>query len=83
MENQDSGKAMRTCSATRWWSKWEVVNQISDYFADVEPFVREIEDLAPASPAHLLEIFYTPEDVAHLLEIAAPIDDGKSFIKTT
>ena len=75
---------MRTSSATRWRSKWEVVNQISDYFADVEPFIREIKDLAPASQAHLLEIFDTPEDVAHLkLKIAALIDGGKSFVKAT
>ncbi|CAB4018870.1 Hypothetical predicted protein [Paramuricea clavata] len=47
-----TGKAMRTASTTRWWSKWEVVNQVHDYFGDVEPFIRGIEDLAPALRAH-------------------------------
>lgn len=79
-----TGKAMRTVSATRWWSKWEVVNQVCDYFGDVDPFLREIEDLAPALRAHLLEIFDNPEDVTELkLEIAALIDGGRSFFTTT
>ncbi|CAB4013758.1 Hypothetical predicted protein [Paramuricea clavata] len=59
-------------------------SQIDDYFGDVEPFIRGIEDLAPALRAHLLEIFDSPEDVADLkLEIAALIDGGRSFVTTT
>ena len=62
---------MCTASATRWWSTWEVVNQVCDYFGYVEPFLRGNEDLAPALRAHLLEHFDNPEDVADLkLEIA-------------
>ena len=52
-----TGKAMCAASATRWWSKWEVVNQVCHYFGYVEFFLRVIEDLAPALRAHLLEIF--------------------------
>ena len=53
---------MCTGSATRWWSKWEVVNQVCDYFGYVEPFRRGIQDLAPALHAHVLEIFDNSED---------------------
>ena len=33
-----TGTAMKTYSATRWWSKWEVMKQVLEYFGDVEPF---------------------------------------------
>ena len=60
------------------------MNQVCDYFGYVEPFLRGIEDLAPALRAHLLEIFDNPEDVADLkLEIAALIDGGRSFVTIT
>ena len=59
------------------------MNQVCDYFGYVEPFLREIEDLAPASFDHLLELFNNPEDVADLkLEIAALIDAARSFVTT-
>ena len=35
-----TGTAMKTYSATRWWSKWEVMKQVLEYFGDVEPFLR-------------------------------------------
>ena len=50
-----TGKAMCTASTTRCRSKWEVVNQVCDYFDYVKPFLRGIEDLAAALRAHLLE----------------------------
>ena len=33
-----------------------------EYFADVEPFVRENDHLAPATRDHLMEIFNSPAD---------------------
>ena len=39
-----------------------------EYFADVEPFVRENDHLAPATRDHLMEIFNSPADSCqHLL----------------
>ena len=54
-----TGTAMKTYSATRWWSKWEVMKQVLEYFGDVEPFLRENENdhLAPATTGQLLDIF--------------------------
>ena len=33
-----TGQSIRTFSETRWWSKWEVLRQVSEYFGDVELF---------------------------------------------
>ena len=55
------GKAMRTHSVTGWWSKWEVLDQVSQYFGDIEPFLAEIEGLVPATNGHLLELFNDQE----------------------
>ena len=75
---------MRTYSPTRCWSKWEVMNLVLEYFADVEPFVRENDHLAPATRAHLLEIFHSPGDSKDLeLELAVFVDGGNHFVSTT
>ena len=75
-----TGTAMRTYSPTWWWSKWEVMNLVLEYLADVEPFVRENDHLAPATRAHLMEIFNSPGDSKDLeLELATFVDGGKSL----
>lgn len=33
-----TGTAMRLSSEKRWWSKWEVLNRVMQYFGDVKPF---------------------------------------------
>ena len=38
-------RSMSSYSATRWWSKWEVVKQIMLYFGDIEPFWKKIKIL--------------------------------------
>jgi len=50
---------MSLYSATRWWSKWEMMHQIFFYFNDVEPqpFLNENEDMAPATRGKLLGFF--------------------------
>ena len=57
-----TGQSIRTFSETRWWSKWEVLNQVVDYFGFVEPFLRENEEICPANRRHLLEIFDNPQE---------------------
>ena len=42
-----TGQAMRSYSQTRWWSCWEVYQQLMNLFADVLPFLEENRDLAP------------------------------------
>ena len=79
-----TGTAMRTYSPTRWWSKWEVMNLVLEYFADVEPFVRENDHLAPAIRAHLMEIFNSHADSKDLeLELATFVDGGNHFVSAT
>ena len=66
-----TGTAMKTYSATRWWSKWEVMKQVLEYFGDVEPFLRENENdhLAPATTGLLLDIFNDDASDAKELEL--------------
>ena len=81
-----TGTAMKTYSATRWWSKWEVLKQVLEYFGDVEPFLRENENdhLAPATTGQLLDIFNDASDAKELeLELAALIDGGSHSVTAT
>ena len=79
-----TGKSIRTFSDTRWWSKWEVLNQVVNYFGYVEPFLRENEEICPANRQHLLEIFDDPQACQDLrLELAAIVDAGVHFVKAT
>ena len=40
-----TGKSMATFSATHWWSRWEVIEQVAVQFGDVMPFyVRRVLD---------------------------------------
>ena len=52
-----TGQSIRTFSETRWWSKWEVLRQVSEYFGDVEPFLRENDEVSPANRRRLLETY--------------------------
>ena len=52
-----------------------MMNLVLKYFADVEPFVRENDHLAPVTRAHSTEIFNSPTDSKDLeLELAAFVD---------
>ena len=60
------------------------MNLVLEYFADVEPFVRENDHLASATRAHLMEIFNSPADSKDLeLELAAFVDGGNHFVSAT
>ena len=77
---------MKIYSATRWWSKWEVMKQVLKYFGDVEPFLRQNENnhLAPATTGQLLDIFNDASDTKELeLELAALIDGNSHFVTAT
>ena len=61
-----------------------MMNLVLEHFADVEPFVRENDYLAPATRAHLKEIFNCPADYKDLeLELAAFVDGGNHFVSST
>ena len=78
------GKSIRTHNNTRWWSKWEVLKQALDLFADIETFLRQHEEISPANRSHLFEIFDDPESLQKLrLELAAVIDSAVHFVNAT
>lgn len=74
---------MGTLSKTRWWSHWEILNQLLLQFGDVEPFLRN-NDVGPAIRPKLLEILPDTEK-RNLLrtELAAVVDLGEHFVKAT
>lgn len=79
-----TGQSIRTFSETRWWSKWEVLRQVSEFFGDVEPFLRENDEVYPANRRRLLGIFDDPQSCQDLrLELAALVDAGVHFVNTT
>ena len=60
LRNTRTGTAMQLKSNTRWWSHWEVLNQVMQCFRDLEPFLRENENLSPMCRMRLLELFDDP-----------------------
>ena len=48
------GFAVRSYSATRLWSQWEVMHQLMTSFGDVESFLTSHNDMAPATTTKLL-----------------------------
>ena len=79
-----TGKSIVTYSQTRWWSRWEVMHQAFLMFGDIEPFVRENEDVSPATRAKLLEFFDDRQKLFLLkLELAVMVDVGANFVKAT
>lgn len=42
---------MASYSTTRWWSKWEVMDQVLKYFGDIELFLAENDDVSPTTRA--------------------------------
>ena len=64
--------------------KWEVMKQVMEFYRDVEPFLRENNDLSPATREHLMNIFDNPDEATDLeLELAALIDAGAPFVSAT
>ena len=41
LQELQAGTAMQLKSDTRWWSHWEVLNQVMQYFGDVVLFLRK------------------------------------------
>uniref|UniRef100_A0A1X7TZC1 Uncharacterized protein n=1 Tax=Amphimedon queenslandica TaxID=400682 RepID=A0A1X7TZC1_AMPQE len=64
---EQTGKSVMSYSATRWWSKWEILHQAFLLFGDTEPFIKNNPDIGSATK----------------LELAALVDWGKPFVTTT
>ena len=78
-----TGLSYQGYSATRWWSKYEVMKQLMDLFGDVEPFLKEA-NVSPATIEKLLSVLRDPCEKKHIqVELAATIDEGMPFVKAT
>ena len=76
-----AGIAVKSRSATRWWSSYEVAAQLMEFFGDVRPFLNECE-YSPSARQHLIRILSESEDMLKM-ELAATVDAGKVFVKKT
>ena len=57
---EQTGRAMSSYSATRWRSRWEVMEQLLVQFGDVQQFLQK-EDLgSPTTRAKLLALITDP-----------------------
>ena len=78
------GRSVPTYSETRWWSRWEVMKSIHDGFGDVEQFIKETKELAPATLDKVKQILSDPvKNVQLKMELAVVIDAGELFVKST
>lgn len=68
-------KAIRQLIIPIWLSNWDVPS-INDYFGDLEPFLRENADLAPAFRDDLVELFSNPNDLTELKFHLGGFTDG-------
>ena len=79
-----TGKSMASYSDTRWWSRWEVCNQVLLQFGDVHSFLLSHPDFSPVTTSKLLDILDNTQKATYLqLELAAIIDCGEKFVKAT
>ena len=79
-----TGRGMATYSQTRWWSRWEIMQQVLEQFSDVEPFLQENPDLSAATRAKILEILHDPQQLLFLrVELSAIVDMGVHFVRAT
>ena len=77
-------RAMATYSKTRWWSGWEVMNQVFQQFGDVEPFLQNNEDVGPSTWGKLMEILSNSQQLITLkMELSSVIDVEVHFVKAT
>ena len=78
------GHAIRTFSQTRWWSRWEVYEQMLLLFGDIRPFLDKNEDIAPKVMNDLWVTFNNIDCLCRLkIELAVVVNDGKHFVAAT
>lgn len=81
---QRTSSAIKMCSNTRWWSLWEVLNQVLEYFGDVKPFLETLDGVCRETVAQLRAIVNDEDDYETLrLQLAAMIDVGKHLVRLT
>ena len=79
-----TGRSISGYSTTRWWSKWEVLNQLLELFGDVGPFLSNAEEFSAATRSKLLQFTTDTQKQCFLrMELVAVIDAGKPFVQAT
>ena len=63
LRREQTSRPISSYSPTRWWSRFEVLNQLMELFGDVELFLTNNNDIAPNTRKKLLTYF---EDGDHL-----------------
>jgi len=77
-------RSMGSYSATRWWSRWELMEQLLVQFGDVEGFLNNENLGSPHIRSKLLAIFTDSQKRVYLeVELAAVIDWGNPFVSAT
>ena len=70
-------------SATRWWSRFEVIHQVFIAFSDIEKFLKN-DDLPLATSTKLLKVLDDPAKTRKLkIEIVTTVDAMEPFVKVT
>lgn len=64
---QRTGRALKSHSKTRWWSRWEIFNQLLELFGDVQPFLEENVDISPTNRSMMLVILLDPQKRPYLM----------------
>ena len=78
-----TGLSIPSYSATRWWSKFEVIEQMHNAYGDVSQFL-DNSDLPSATTSKLLRIVQDQPTCRKLkLEMAITVDSMKPFVKAT
>ena len=79
---EQTGKSMKSYSATRWWSRWEVMEQLMVQFGHVDRFLQRDEVGSPATVTRFRNISDNSKMYLNI-ELAAAIDLGRPFVTAT
>lgn len=78
-----TGQPYKGYSATKWWSKYEVIKQLMDLFCDVRPFLKNAT-VSPSTRERILSAIDNTQKREHLMvELAETIDEGMPFVRAT
>lgn len=49
LQPEQTGRAMKSFSATQWWSLWEVIDQVLEQFGNIDPFLMREDIRSPVT----------------------------------